>query len=240
MGGDQSFVRVFGWAVLFCVLVPGGSLAQSARPAQQSGDDVLYRPYVGVSVLSSTSPPGPDDYHYASPLPGGTTPAIVGTVGIFVGPLISIGAELTFSSLSAVQTFDHYLYNRSLVTYRETIASFVVRAHPTRGRVSVQPLGGVGFVHGNARFTERLVAERTYPVRILVAAPDESYVSEHFAALVGADIVAAVTPRFAITGSLRGHLVSGRYGSPGNSGFVGIGDNTFQVGGGVRWTFARQ
>jgi hypothetical protein len=131
-------------------------LASSPAAAQQNQPDGQKRStYLGLSVASATRPAGEPDYHYTSPMLGGTTPDVVGTVGVFLTLRVSVAGEVSVGSMSGVLVFDHFLYYRDVATYRETLASVVLRFDQTAKRIHLEPMGAVGIAAGSTSFTER-------------------------------------------------------------------------------------
>ncbi len=88
--------------------------------------------------------------------------------------------------------------------------------------------------------TDRQSIHYGYPTTTVAPEPDVSATNVHFGFGVGGDVVADLTRTLAVTGSFRYARFWDRYVQPatmtdGES--VGIGNNTFQVAGGLRWTF---
>jgi hypothetical protein len=205
--------------VLTLAVVSSPAAAQPSQPYAQKGSM-----YLGVSVASATRPPGEPDYHYTSPMLGGTAPEVVGTLGVFLTPRFSVAGEVSFGSVSGVLVFDHILYYRDVATYRETLATVAGHLHLTAKRIRLEPMGALGIAAGSTSLTERS-GQR----------PDASFGRVSVAVGTGLDVVVPFNRLVAVVGLARLHFVS-RDEVVSDPDFTGISNLTLQFGAGMRWT----
>jgi hypothetical protein len=230
-----SFVAL--WLAVSAFAWPSNAAAQSGR---QSSD--APRVFVSLSVLSTNRPPGPQDYHYITPMFGGTTVGVAGSVGFFLTPRFSLGVEVSRpGTLSGPFNFDHFLRDYATAAHRETLVGPVARWHVAKGRFHVEPLGMLIFARESIRFTDRR-DPGGYPNYQVIPFPDVSWSARDRGFGAGVDAVADVTRRLAVTASFRFSYYPSRYVMPaaveaGNS--VGLGNRTMQAGAGLRWTFRK-
>jgi len=184
--------------------------------------------YVGGALAVTNRPMGPPDYHYTELL-GGVSPDLAGTFGVHATRRVSVGAEVSFGSLSGPVVFDHMAYYHSSATYRETLLSGFVRWHQQAGPIWIEPVGLVGVSFAHISLTEQVTGKPTsYPI------PDEFYTNSSLAVGGGVDVLFPVGRSSGITASFR-YIHVNRDQSVAYPGYVGIGNHTLQVGGGVRW-----
>ncbi len=217
-----------------------------ARAQQQGTASDTPRVYVGASVFSTTRPAGQPDYICCTPMFGGTTGGVGGTVGFSMGAHLSFAVEGSWvGGLSGPIASGHYgVAERSTASETETMVGLLVRGHPMKNRVRVEPLGGMFISFETISLTDRQSIQYTYsngPVTTTVTPlPDVSATNVHFGLGVGADVVVDLTRSMALTGSFRYARFWDRYvQSPRitNAESVGVGNDTFQFGAGLRRMF---
>jgi hypothetical protein len=224
---NRSQIRRASGSTAWGEVLLGFALVVTSSPAaaEQNQPDAQKRSmYLELSVASATRPAGESDYHYTSPMLGGTTPDVVGTLGVFLTPRFSVAGEASFGSVSGVLVFDHFLYYRDVATYHETLVSVAGRLHLTAKRIRLEPMGALGIAAGSTSFTERS-GQR----------PDESFGRMSIAVGTGLDVVVPFSRRVAVTGLARLYFVS-RNEVSGDPDFTGISNHTLQFGAGMRWT----
>jgi hypothetical protein len=223
--------RLVMLALLACLAWPSLATAQN-RPA---------RGYVGLSLLWTNRPAGPKDYHFITPMLGGTTVGVAGTLGIFVSPDRTLSIELGVSrpgTLAGDLKFDHFLRNYATAADAETMFAVSLRLHPPFRPVRFEPLGGLVFGFERIQLTN-VINLTDLPNPKITRLPDASQVNVHLGYGGGADLVVDVARRAALTGSFRLACFPGRYDLPmvtePNS--VGIANWTYQAGAGFRLRF---
>ncbi len=224
----RSCARSLACVLLLWALPAEARQAQDTPSTGQTGDR---RPwYLGVTVVAATRPAGERDYHYTSPMLGGTAPEVIATAGVHLMPHVSVGGEVSFGkAVSRVLVFNHFLYFSDLVAYRETIASGFVRFHATAGRVTIEPLLAIGLAFGRTSFTQH------WDYRDNMAGPDQFYNAIHLAWGPGVDVAVRCSPRISVVGSAR--LYGVRRTPISEVGGTGMTNRTYQVGAGLRFTF---
>jgi hypothetical protein len=224
----QIGVRLTTLAAAFAALAASSVLAQSQPPEHPRG-------YVDGSVLATTRPAGPADYHYTSPMLGGTTATLALAAGFFASSHFSVGGEVQFvGALSGTQVFNHFIHFSSTVSDSEIYALAVVRVHLLGGPVRLVPLFVIGPAFGHREFTDRLDYSG-YPEQASPQ-PDASFSRTYLLIGGGAEVTAAVSRRVAFVGSFRLCTVT-RDDDINRADFVGMRNLTVQAGAGLRWTF---
>jgi hypothetical protein len=225
------------WLGIALLALPANVAAQGTGASTDAG-----RVYVGASLISTTRPAGQPDYICCTPMFGGTTAGIGGTIGFLIGPHVSFAVEGSWvGTLSGPFGLGHLSFaEHSTATETETMIGLLLRGHPMTSRVRVEPVGGMFMAIESITLTDRQYIQIGYLTRTVSASPDVSTTSLHFGFGAGADVVVDLTRTLAVTGSFRYARFWDRYVQPatmtdGQS--VGIGNNTFQVAGGLRWTF---
>ena len=213
--------------------------AHETRAAQKPGDTPPSW-FVGVSVLSTTRPPGEQDYHFSTPGLGGTTIGVAASFGIFLTPRWSVGLDLSRpGTLTGPFNFDHFERVYATATHNETLVGPTVRWHPMTGRLRLEPLAVVTFAFetvdltGRAEYSNSLV-----PLVKVTSLPDVSGSIRHVGYGGGVDVVAEITKNVSVTFSARVSHYAGRWGIPNTDtpGLVGLGKWTNQIGAGLRFT----
>jgi hypothetical protein len=234
----MTMKRAFSVAWLVAVAALAWPSAAAAQRQGQSSDTP--RAFVSLSVLSTARPPGPQDYHYITPMLGGTTVGVAVSAGYFLTPRFSVGVEVSRpGTLSGPFNFDHMTRDYATATHRETLVGLVARLRVGKGRFHVEPLGTLILAHEDISFTDRR-DPGGFPTYQVTPYPDASGSAWDHGFGAGVDAVADVTRRLAVTASFRFSYYPGRYVMPaavqdGNS--VGLGNRTMQAGAGLRWTF---
>jgi hypothetical protein len=232
---SKRALRAASWLI---VAVLAGPLSVAGQDAAASSH--TRRVFVGASLSSTTRPAGEQDYHYITPMFGGTTAGIGGTVGVLLTPRFSAAVEISrLGTLSGPFNFDHFLREYATATETETLVGLLARVHPMKGRVRVEPLGGVFFSFEGIVLTDRR-SIGGYPNETVTPLPDASGANVFTGVGGGTDVVADLTPHLAVTVSFRFAYFPHRFTYQSavlDAKSVGIGNRTFQAGVGLRWTF---
>jgi hypothetical protein len=194
----------------------------------------------GVAAVASVQPEGSlyGVEHLIGPL-GGTALGITGVLGADLGRA-SLLCEVSFAgSISGPQTDDSTALggpSSFTTTNRDVLTDVLVRLAPGQARshrVRVQPLGGIGFAHDTTTHTQ-IVVRPFDPFQRPHSHPDESFTNVSLDLVVGLDVTASITPRFAIVPRFRLHWMPNRedFQSP-----IGIANKLFQIGVGAQFGF---
>ena len=225
-----SFAWWLGAAML---ALPPLAAAQATQPA------CTERVFVGGSFIWTSRPAGRQDYHYVTPMFGGSTYDFGVTAGFMLGQHASVAAEVSWvGSLSGPFNFSHWLRQYAMATESETMIGMLVRYHPMKGRVRVEPLGGLYLAIESIKLTDRRKLSDSVPT-IVTPLPDVSETATRLGVGFGFDVAVFLTRALALTGSWRLAYFPDRD-IPMESGLtasVGVGKQTYQLAGGLRWTF---
>jgi hypothetical protein len=225
------------WPLIAALVFPAAASAQSgAKPSHQP------RLFIGASVLSNKRPAADQDYHYVTPMFGGTTTGITGTVGVEMTSRVSVAVEASWlgGPLSGPFDFDHFKRVYATATESETVVSLLARVRVMNGRFRLDPVGGLVHSFEHITLTDRRDLGTYQPNAPIIPLPDVSGTPSSAGIGWGADAVAELTRHLALTASLRFVHYLNRNTFPaavvdGQS--VGIDNFLFQAGAGLRWTF---
>jgi hypothetical protein len=224
------------YCLAFCLLVAFLAVGGRTASAQPASHPV----FIGAAAFSTTRPADNSDYHYVTPMLGGTTVGVGGTVGVALGSGLGLATEVTWlGRLSGPFNVDHFIRNYSTATTSEVMLDLLVRFEPGKSRVRVAPVGGLFCTIEHVSLTDRY-DPGGYPTYTVTRYPDVSSNNTYLGVGGGVDLVGDLSRRLAITVGVRLAYFPSRltYPSAGPDGAsVGVGRHTYQVGAGLRWTF---
>ena len=211
------------WVIGLLVLLAAPARAQSAHGI------------VGLATGASIQPQGKTtSEHLTGPL-SGTARDVTAVIGTDLGRASLLSEVSVAGSISNPQR-DNVIGGVSAftTTHRDVLTDILVRIEPARShRVRVQPLGGIGFAHDTTKHTQ-IVVSPFDPFQRPHSQPDESFTKVSLDLVLGLDVTASITPRFAIVPRFRLHWISNRedFQNP-----TGIANRLFQVGAGAQFGF---
>ena len=201
------------------------------------------RAYVGGGGMLSTQ-----DAHRQGSAPslpttgaGGTTIGVTAEAGTFLTPRIALGMEIGLPRrFTSVQEIDHLRAFQYESRHREMTISGLVRVMAGFGHgVQLGVVGGGGFVQESTRQRRRdqMGPLPTFPPVFGPYSQEHSFTRWTVAAVVGADVAIAITPRVAVVPQVRAHFVR-RSSDPSQPGWaLGLSSIVLRPAIGVRATF---
>jgi hypothetical protein len=210
------------------------SVVATTAYAQNSRQDTFY---VGGLALASIQPEGSVDGRVLSVPLGGTVAGVSGFVGVRVGQWVSLEGEVSLGgTISGPQSQPHAFPDEGwtfTTSHRDLIMTGQVRIHPARlaGHVSMEPLIGFGFAHGDTQHTNQIRFDGLNRPHV---EPDVTLNGNWAAVVVGADAALPIAPHVAIVPAARLYALINRDTEPPQ---LGIGSVIVRVGAGIQITF---
>jgi hypothetical protein len=168
------------------------------------------RTYVGGGLMLSTqkaATPCVSGSGCARPGIGGSAWGVIGEIGRFVSPAMSVGVEISvpqrFETIQATSIPNERIDNR----HRDLTISGLLHGYtPRTGSVRAALVGGGGFVHENTiqRFADAPFGSSSFGPY----GPDATKSRWIFAATAGADVAIDLGPHVSVVPQIRVHVVS--------------------------------
>src|SRR6185295_18183994 len=167
------------------------------------------RAFVGGGMIvssQSTDPICQQGSGCARPALGGTTWGFAADLGWFVGPTLSVGAELSVPQRLETVQQTAIPNERIERRHRDAVVSGVVKVHtPTFGAMRFAVVGGGGLVQEStsSRSTSAPFGSTIFPP----FGPETTESSWRFGVVAGADLDVIAGPHFSIAPQLRVHVI---------------------------------